>query len=109
MRSLDMESGAPLGRLATRKAYGVALRALGETNPSVVVLDADVSNSTFAETFAKDQRRPVRGVQDRRAEHDLGRRGHERGGQGPVRSTFAKFVTRAYDQIEMAMNSGART
>ena len=28
-------------------------------------------------------------------------------GKGPFVSTFAKFVTRAYDQIEMAINSGA--
>jgi transketolase len=48
MRSLDMEAVIHSGRFATRKAYGVALRALGETNPGVVVLDADVSNSTFA-------------------------------------------------------------
>ena len=39
------------GKFATRKAYGVALRALGHITPDVVVLDADVSNSTFAETF----------------------------------------------------------
>ncbi|MBV9120915.1 MAG: transketolase, partial [Chloroflexi bacterium] len=42
--------------LATRKAYGEALKALGDSNPDVVVLDGEVSNSTFAEDFAKAHR-----------------------------------------------------
>ena len=39
--------------VATRKAYGDALAALGAARPDVVALDGEVSNSTFAETFAK--------------------------------------------------------
>src|SRR5260221_13670859 len=39
--------------VATRKAYGDALVALGAANPDVVGLDGEVSNSTFAEEFAK--------------------------------------------------------
>src|SRR6185503_11691905 len=39
--------------VATRKAYGDALAALGTARPDVVALDGEVSNSTFAETFAK--------------------------------------------------------
>src|SRR6266699_5085210 len=38
---------------ATRKAYGDALKALGAANPEVVGLDGEVSNSTYAEEFAK--------------------------------------------------------
>ena len=38
---------------ATRKAYGDALKALGAANPDVVGLDGEVSNSTYAEEFAK--------------------------------------------------------
>ncbi|HEV8228503.1 MAG TPA: transketolase, partial [Candidatus Limnocylindria bacterium] len=39
--------------LATRKAYGEALAALGAARRDVVVLDAEVSNSTHAEDFKK--------------------------------------------------------
>src|SRR5712692_502354 len=39
--------------VATRKAYGDALMALGAANPDVVGLDGEVSNSTYAEEFAK--------------------------------------------------------
>lgn len=38
---------------ATRDAYGEALAKLGETNPEVLVLDADLSGSTRTQTFAK--------------------------------------------------------
>src|SRR5690606_6566682 len=54
MKKYDMESVLHTGKLATRKAYGLALRAMGHVNDRVVVLDADVSNSTFAEYFKKD-------------------------------------------------------
>jgi transketolase len=39
--------------VATRMAYGDALAAIGAARPDVVALDGEVSNSTFAETFAK--------------------------------------------------------
>src|SRR5690606_36987576 len=54
MKKYDMESVLHTGKLATRKAYGLALHAMGHVNDRVVVLDADVSNSTFAEYFKKD-------------------------------------------------------
>lgn len=40
-------------RIATREAYGNALIKLGETNPNVVVLDADLSKSTKTAGFGK--------------------------------------------------------
>jgi transketolase len=43
-------AGTPV---ATRSAYGDALKALGAARSDVVGLDGEVSNSTFAETFAK--------------------------------------------------------
>lgn len=109
MRSMDMESVLHAGRLATRKAYGVALRALGRVNDRVVVLDADVSNSTYAETFAKSSELADRFVECRIAEQNMisVAVGLAAAGKVPFCSTFAKFVTRAYDQIEMAINSGA--
>ncbi|MGZ3600794.1 MAG: transketolase, partial [Ktedonobacterales bacterium] len=39
--------------VATRTAYGDGLKALGAARPDVVALDGEVSNSTYAETFAK--------------------------------------------------------
>ncbi|MCC7387886.1 MAG: transketolase [Phycisphaerales bacterium] len=109
MRRMDMESVIHAGRLATRRAYGIALRALGGINDKVVVLDADVSNSTFAETFAKQN-----DLADRFFECKIGEQnmisvaaGLSAAGKIPFCSTFSKFFTRAYDQIEMAINSGA--
>src|SRR3990167_9871653 len=39
--------------IATREAFGNALVALGKTNKNVIVLDADVKNSTMTEKFFK--------------------------------------------------------
>lgn len=109
MKDLDMESVLHTGKFATRKAYGVALRALGATNQDVVVLDADVSNSTFSETFAKNKANADRFIECKIAEQNMISvgAGMSAGGKVPFCSSFAKFLTRAYDQIEMAMNSGA--
>ncbi|MEM9558836.1 MAG: transketolase [Planctomycetota bacterium] len=109
MKQMDMESVLHTGRLATRKAYGIALRALGLAHPDVVVLDADVSNSTFSETFAKEASLSDRFVECKIAEQHMisAGAGMSSGGKVPFVSSFSKFITRAYDQIEMAINSGA--
>lgn len=39
--------------MATREAFGKALVELGKTNPAVVVLDADLSKSTYTAEFGK--------------------------------------------------------
>lgn len=109
MRKLDAESVLHTGKMATRRAYGVALRALGQVNDRVVVLDADVSNSTFAETFRKDAALASRFFECKIGEQNMFSvaAGLSAAGKIPFSSTFAKFVTRGYDQIEMAINSGA--
>lgn len=109
MRQFDMESLLQTGRLATRKAYGVALRALGRATPKVVALDADTRNSTFSEMFLKDADSASRFIECKIGEQNMMSlaAGLSAGGKIPFCSTFAKFVTRAYDQIEMAINSGA--
>jgi len=109
MKSLDMESMLGAGRMATRRAFGLALRALGQVNPEVFVLDADVSNSTYTETFARGSKSGERFVECKIAEQNMVSvaAGLSAAGKVPFACTFAKFVTRAYDQIEMAMNSGA--
>jgi transketolase len=109
MKKFDMESVLHTGKLATRRAYGIALRALGQVNDRVVVLDADVSNSTFADMFAKDADLKDRFLECKIAEQNMFSvaAGLSAAGKIPFCSTFAKFVSRAYDQIEMAINSGA--
>ena len=96
------------GRFATRKAYGVALRAIGHADPQVVALDADVHNSTFAQVFVDDGALADRFFECRIAEQNMFSvaAGLAAAGKTPFCSTFAKFVTRGYDQIEMAVNSG---
>ncbi len=109
MKSMDMESLLHTGKLATRRAYGIALRALGNVNDRVVVLDCDVSNSTFADAFAKTNALSDRFLECKIAEQNMFSvaAGLSAAGKIPFCSTFAKFVTRGYDQIEMAINSGA--
>lgn len=88
--------------LATRKAYGYALKELGKKNKQVIVLDAEVKNSTFAEIF--EAAFPDRFVQCFIAEQNmvgmavgLTARGHV-----TFSSTFACFFSRAFDQLRMA-------
>jgi transketolase len=109
MRRADMESVWQSGRFATRKAYGLALRELGRASDRIVTLDADVSNSTFAETFARDPELANRFFECRIAEQNMVSMavGMAAGGKIPFCSSFAKFITRAYDQLEMAILTGA--
>ena len=94
------------GKMSTRRAYGLALRELGKINPRVVALDADVSNSTFTEYFAKEF--PSRYFECRIAEQNMvsAAVGLAAAGKIPFVSSFAKFLSRAFDQIEMAVISG---
>jgi len=93
--------------VATRKAYGDALRALGEANPDVVGLDGEVSNSTFADEFAKAF--PERFFEQYIAEQQLvaSAVGMSVRHKIPFASTFAAFFSRAYDFIRMAAISRA--
>lgn len=90
------------GRIATRQGYGAALVALGDADPRVVVLDGDVKNSTFTELFAKFH--PGRFFECKIAEQNMVSVavGLSAAGYVPFASSFAKFLTRAYDQVEMA-------
>jgi transketolase len=93
--------------IATRKAYGDALKALGAANPQVVALDGEVSNSTYAEEFAKAF--PDRYFEQYIAEQQMiaAAVGMSVRGRIPFASTFAAFLTRAYDFIRMAAVSQA--
>ena len=94
--------------VATRKAYGDALAALGAARGDVVVLDGEVSNSTFAEVFAKAH--PDRYFEMYIAEQQMvaAAVGLQAVGWRPFASTFAAFLTRGYDFVRMAAVSRAR-
>ena len=94
--------------IATRKAYGEALAALGAARKDVVVLDAEVSNSTHAEDFKKTA--PERFFEMYIAEQQIvaAAVGMQVVDLVPFASTFAAFFTRAYDFIRMAAISRAQ-
>jgi transketolase len=94
-------------KVATRKAYGDALVALGARDPKVVALDGEVKNSTFALEFADAY--PARYFEMYIAEQQLiaAATGMAARGFKPFASTFAAFFTRAYDFIRMGAISAA--
>jgi transketolase len=93
--------------VATRKAYGEALKWLGDTRPDVVALDGEVSNSTYSEIFRDAH--PDRYFEMYIAEQQLvaAAVAMQRRGWKPFASTFAAFFTRAYDFVRMAAVSRA--
>jgi transketolase len=93
-------------KVATRKAYGDALVALAARNARVVALDAEVSNSTFAEQFT--QTYPDRYMEMFIAEQQMvaAATGLNTRGYTTFASTFAAFLTHAYDFIRMGAISG---
>ena len=93
--------------VATRKAYGNALARIYPKYQGIVALDAEVSNSTFAEVFK--EKYPARFFEMFIAEQNMASAalGFSRRGKIPFVSTFAAFFTRAFDQIRMSQYSGA--
>jgi transketolase len=113
-RSVEIENGElelpryELGdEVATRKAYGDALAALGKARGDVVAMDGEVSNSTFAEIFRDAV--PQRYFEMFIAEQQLiaAAVGVQVTGWRPFASTFAAFFSRAYDFIRMSAISRA--
>ena len=88
--------------VATREAFGTALRKLAAVHPKIVALDGDVKNSTFTEVLEKAY--PDRLYQGYIAEQNLVGVGVGLAAQGqvPFVATFACFLSRAYDQVRMA-------
>ncbi|OIP60296.1 MAG: transketolase [Nitrospirae bacterium CG2_30_41_42] len=93
--------------VATRKAYGKALVRIFQQFPTMVVLDAEVGNSTFAEIFKGIY--PWQFFEMYIAEQNMvgAALGLSRRGKIPFVSTFAAFFTRAFDQIRMSQYSDA--
>ncbi|MEH1966773.1 transketolase [Nostoc sp.] len=94
-------------KVATRRAYGDALVALGAAQPDVVVLDAEVSNSTYAEDFAEAY--PERYFEMYIAEQQMiaAAVGLQVRKYKPFASSFAAFLSRGYDFVRMAAISRA--
>ena len=126
-RDLTVELGRPVGgtphrfetsdtalpswdvgeEVATRKAYGEAITALGARRGDVVALDGEVSNSTHSEDFAAAH-------EDRYFEMFIAEQqllaaavGMQVRDWKPFASTFAAFFSRAYDFVRMAAISRA--
>jgi transketolase len=96
----------PAAPVATRKAYGNALRRLYPQYPALVSLDAEVSNSTYAEIF--EDAYPPRFFEMYIAEQNMVGAGLGLATRGkiPFVSTFAAFFSRAFDQVRMSQYTG---
>ena len=94
-------------KVATRQAFGDALKALGESRPDVVAIDAEVGNSTFTEIF--QEAFPDRFFQSYIAEQQMVATavGMSVRHYTPFAATFAAFLSRAYDFIRMSAISKA--
>jgi transketolase len=101
---IDYDPDKPL---ATRKAYGRALKRIYPAFPDIVALDGEVSNSTYSEIFKEAY--PERFFEMYIAEQNMAGTalGLATRKKIPFVSTFAAFLTRAYDQIRMSQYSEA--
>ena len=97
----------PGDEVATRRAYGDALAALGYERNDVVAVDGEVNNSTYTDAFANAH--PDRYMEMYIAEQQMVATavGLQVRGWVPFASTFAAFFARAYDFIRMAAISRA--
>jgi len=98
-----VKSERELGK-ATRDAFGRALEALGDQYPNLVVVDADVSNSTRTEWFGK--KHPERFFNVGIAESNLVgvAGGLASAGKTSLIASFAAFITcNGYDQLRMSV------
>ncbi len=104
-RSVVPSSYKPGDAVATRRAYGDALKRLYPAFPEMVVLDGEVSNSTYAEVFSEAF--PDRYFEMYIAEQNMvgAAVGLSARGKMPFVSTFAAFFMRACDQIRMGRYS----
>ena len=94
-------------QVPTRQGYGDALKALGAACSQVVAVDAEVNNSTYSDAFANEF--PDRFFEMYIAEQQMvgAAIGLSVRGYVPFASSFAAFLTRAYDFIRMAAVSRA--
>ncbi|QEG38768.1 transketolase [Roseimaritima ulvae] len=106
-READLTTYQQGDQVATRDAYGNALLRLAAKYPRLVALDGEVCNSTRSKRF-RDQH-PDRFFEMYIAEQNMvgAATGMALRGKVPFVSTFAAFLTRAFDQTRMARHSDA--
>lgn len=92
---------------ATRKAFGNALKRLGQSHTEIVAIDGDTKNSTYIDAFGTAF--PERFVELFIAEQNMAgvAVGFSARGYHPVIASFACFLSRAADQLRMAAFSGS--
>lgn len=95
----------PSVAMSTREAYGHALATLAQSNEDIIALDAETSNSTYAEFVKKET--PNQFVECYIAEQNMVSMalGLSKVGYIPFASSFAAFLSRAFDQIRMSQYS----
>jgi transketolase len=106
--NFSIETNYKIGeKIATRAAYGKALQKLGEMNKNMIVLDGDVQNSTYTINFF--EKFPQRSLQCYIEEQNMVSTavGLQTNGFDVFLSSFACFLTRAFDQFRMASYSRA--
>jgi len=89
---------------ATRQAYGEILTALGESHPEIIVLDADLSKSTYSNYF--QARYPDRFINVGIAEGNMVgiAAGLAASGKQPFASSFATFLmSKGFDQMRQSI------
>jgi len=103
----DLPNYTKKDTVSTRQSYGDSLARLADVYPELVVLDAEVSNSTYSQNIKETHK-------DRFFEMYIAEQnmvgmalGMSLRGKIPFVSTFAAFLARAYDQIRMSLYSGS--
>ncbi len=100
--NVQFTSYEPGKKVATRKAYGNVLANLADVNPNIVVLDAETSNSTYADSVKKNHANKFYEMYIAEQNMVGTALGFSKRGKIPFVSTFAAFFTRAFDQIRMS-------
>lgn len=92
----------PESIVATRQSYGDVIKRIAQADPSFVVVDAEVGNSTFAQAMKEVDE--SRYIQCYIAEQNMigVACGLAVKGMNVFCGSFAAFLTRAYDQMRMA-------
>lgn len=109
MRAADMGTVLAAGKLSTRRAFGLALRTLAQADRRIWSLDTDTRHATGAESVANDRMLSERFVECRAGEQSMvgAAIGLASAGAIPFCSTYARFVSSAFGDIESAARAGA--
>jgi transketolase len=108
VNDLELPRYEPGTEMATRKAYGQALAAVGAARGDVVGLDGEVANSTYAEIFRDAHLERYFEMYIAEQQMVAAAVGMQVRGWVPYASSFAAFLTRAYDFVRMAAVSRAK-